>query len=256
MYWGNPNGIASSNGRTVFDTANGFAGVWHFAEADNNLPDGFKDATANAYNLTGATRTTAGYVDGIIGGAQKFGTVASDSIVGPCPEKLSGNSSFTISFWIKVDTLLPSRPCILDFGTVSYLTGGHFFIWPDYTAQFGIFDTGAFMKPSDPKPPHQNVFSIMNSAATWMYIVSVYDAGARTLTSYVNGTVMDRDTISAIRIDIAGGLHIGRPYSRYYPGYFGGILDEVRILSTPESEERIRLSYVNESPGNTFIKFK
>jgi hypothetical protein len=72
----------------------------------------------------------------------------------------------------------------------------------------------------------------------------------------VNGTAMDRDTISAIRIDIAGGLHIGRPYISYYPGYFGGSLDEVRILSTPESEERIRLSYVNDLPGNTFVEFK
>ena len=46
MYWGNPGATPISNSAAVFDTANGFAGVWHLGENGDSI----YDATGNAFN--------------------------------------------------------------------------------------------------------------------------------------------------------------------------------------------------------------
>lgn len=46
MYWGNPQVISASNGAAVFDTGNGFQGVWHMNQAAG-AP--VRDATYNNY---------------------------------------------------------------------------------------------------------------------------------------------------------------------------------------------------------------
>jgi hypothetical protein len=255
MYWGNPNAMNESNGASIFDTANGFQGVWHLAEPGNSTPGGYKDATVNAYNLSGTNRSAASGAEGMIGGAQSFDTVAADNITGPCPAKISGNASFTVSFWVKINSLKPTRPCILDFGVDTYLAGAHFFIWPDYTTQFGMFDTGSFTPPKGPEPVHQNSFAIGSYAATWMQIVMAYNAGDGTLSSYINGTLVKQKTISAIQINPSGGLHIGRPYTDYYPGFFIGQVDEVRLLSVPLSQDWIKLDYENQRKGGMLVRF-
>ena len=63
MFYGNAIAPAKSNGAAVFDTANGFAGVWH-------LNSGYADATVNARNGTAVGTITD--TMGIIGHAQKM----------------------------------------------------------------------------------------------------------------------------------------------------------------------------------------
>jgi len=47
MYWGNASAVDSSKSTAVFDTANGFQGVWHFGEGNNSSAN---DATKNNYD--------------------------------------------------------------------------------------------------------------------------------------------------------------------------------------------------------------
>src|SRR5690606_32079229 len=64
MHWGNGSAAAESNGAAVFDTANGFRGVWHLHDSTTT---GSADATVLATNATwhnGPVRTA-----GLIGGA-------------------------------------------------------------------------------------------------------------------------------------------------------------------------------------------
>jgi hypothetical protein len=192
--------------------------------------------------------------EGVIGGAQSFDTIAPDYLTGPSPAKLSGNASFTASFWVKLDNRFSSRPCILDFGVLSYLSGCHFLIWPDYTVQFGIVDSGAFTPPNGPRPLHQNSFNIGSFAGSWMQVVTVYDAEKEKLSSYVNGTLMGMNAISAIHLDPGGGMHIAKPYS-YLPDDFSGAVDEVRLLSVPLSKDWIKLDYENQRRGGALVRF-
>jgi hypothetical protein len=254
MYWGNPTATNESNGASIFDTANGFQGVWHLAEPGNSTPGGYRDATVNAYNLSGTNRSAASGAEGMIGGAQSFDTIPADSITGPCPAKLNGNASFTASFWVKLIALKPSRPDLLDFGAETYLAGCHFLVWPDFTVQFGMFDTGTFTPPNGPEPQHQNSFSIASYAASWMQITTVYNAAEGTLASYLNGTLIKQKSISAIQLDPKDGLHIGKPYN-FAPGGFSGTVDEVRILSVPLSQDWIKLDYENQRKGGMLVRF-
>ena len=66
MYWGNTKAFSLSNSAAVFDTAAGFAGVWHLGQPVGSI---IPDATANGNNGTATTTTT---VSGAVGMAQKF----------------------------------------------------------------------------------------------------------------------------------------------------------------------------------------
>ena len=53
MHWGNPKARSAADSKAVFDTRDGFMGVWHLDESASIDPDHYKDATANAAHGTG-----------------------------------------------------------------------------------------------------------------------------------------------------------------------------------------------------------
>jgi len=65
MIWGAEENFVS-NSAAVFDTANGFQGVWHLSDATHSI---VHDATANGYHGT-PSPTAPIAVNGVIGGSQ------------------------------------------------------------------------------------------------------------------------------------------------------------------------------------------
>ena len=65
MYWGNTDAADSSNGTAVFDTAAGFAGVWHLSDTGDSV----HDATGDAFNGTNSGSTASA---GMIGNSRNF----------------------------------------------------------------------------------------------------------------------------------------------------------------------------------------
>jgi hypothetical protein len=82
MYWGNPQATQGSDGRAVFDTAAGYAGVWHLqgdriADAAGANPDG---------NSLGSTRVDALVAEGrLLKGNNQGITVPSGPGLNPTP---------------------------------------------------------------------------------------------------------------------------------------------------------------------------
>ena len=100
MHWGNSKVTGESNGEKVFQTTEGFAGVWH-------LGDNLEDATAN--NLDGFNKPDKPTTNtsGIIGDAQEFGVDKFLVIRPPGAERdrrvtcmPSGNADRTLSAWV------------------------------------------------------------------------------------------------------------------------------------------------------------
>jgi hypothetical protein len=100
MHWGKDKVSSESNGERVFQTTEGFAGVWH-------LGDNLEDATSN--NLDGFNRPDKPTTNtiGIIGDAQEFGV--NQLLVirppGAKPDRRvtcmpSGNADRTMSAWV------------------------------------------------------------------------------------------------------------------------------------------------------------
>jgi hypothetical protein len=95
MFWGKSGAADSSRGASVFDTANGFVGVWHLNENGNTTSGGYADATLGHRNGTGTGSTK---VAAAIGFGQNF---SGQEVISIPPLNLSTNT-MTMSAWIRL----------------------------------------------------------------------------------------------------------------------------------------------------------
>ena len=83
MYWGKAGAVNRSNGTAVFDTANGYQGVWHLDEGSGNV----YDATANG--ILDTAKGTIKYLE--------IGDIAySDSVTGTASYFKAGDAYNTL----------------------------------------------------------------------------------------------------------------------------------------------------------------
>jgi hypothetical protein len=105
MFWGKSDAANYSNSRAVFDTALGYAGVWHLNTGN--------DATPNANNAVQSASTGPTACDGIMGTAMHFDGIDDYLSVANNPS-LNCNGVFTVSFWAKYDAgTVPEYNCII-----------------------------------------------------------------------------------------------------------------------------------------------
>lgn len=251
IHWGNRVASSLSQGTSVFDTANGVVGAWHLGEEGNFAAGGYKDASANAYNGTGSPAMASSPVSGVIGYAQQF---SGDSTFINCPalSQIVGNISFSVSFWMNYSPA-NKRSWILYFGADSASQACHFLMRPDDSAQFGMWEDTV----NDYSM--QNFFDVRIYQNTWVLATTVYDASNATLTSFVDGSQIDKKIISAPNINSAGTLHFGQKGRTKVPedetGYYG-VLDEVRICNRTLSSDWVKLCYESQRPGSTVVVIK
>ena len=239
MSW-EPSGPApQSNGAAVFDTANGFQGVWHFSEGTNSIA---ADATINAYNCTpnGALIDTTG----IIGRAKVFdGRASYFAMLGTASGKLNFpmGGPFTISAWVNTDILDGNYHCAISKGDYQYglqLTLDNQWLFFDFD------NTRGWMEERCP--------AVIN---TWKYIVGVrngvneylYEDGILVNSTVVNYQGSGRNVSNIVTLGKLSGSS-----SRF----FNGKIDEVRMSNVVRSGGWIKLCYENQRPGSGFITFK
>jgi len=244
MEWGNPNGSSNSAGNAVFDTANGFQGVWHMGESGTQV----KDATINHYDGTRAATMPATPVSGAIGNCQQFnGTTDSIEMPGTASGKLDyqENGTYMVSAWVYADTLNGIHHEIVSKG------------WYQYFLEVGAHNTWEF--------------NVLKSAVGWdnsNYPASskawTFVAGVRSGTSqylYVNGTCIDSSSkignaTTQVR-NTGENLKIGTHYGPDdpYPWFFKGNIDEVRIMNKSPSADWIKLCYINQKSIDKLLKW-
>ena len=71
-----------------------------------------------------------------------------------------------------------------DAGDARGWSAVHFLIRVDGTTQFGFWNMASI----------QNQFSFSPYANTWVQVATAYNSTTQTITTYVNGTLMDTDT--------------------------------------------------------------
>lgn len=249
MHWGRSLITGDLPGPKVFDPAAGFAAVWHLDEAATEDAGGYKDATANANNLTAVANNPDAQAIGTVAGSKHFTGLPQSSVgtlQAAVPKGLGGNSAFTVTFWMKFE-LTAKRSTVLDFGTLETLKAFHFLLRPDSTTQFGGMDRN---RDSGTDPATwQNVFNISAFLGTWTHIATVYDPAKGTVTTYCNGVKMQETVTPPLQIDPAGGLRIGRILATNpADSPFMGDLDELRFYSAPLSADFIKLDYETQKP--------
>lgn len=247
MYWGNPSADNSSEISKVFDTANGFQGVWHLSEETGNT---FHDATQNSYFGISVDSTRPSIADGAVGRCCSFDGV-NDFI--SMPNTAAGrlnfaqDGKFSVSAWVMADTLIDLQQTIISKDKYQY------FLWIDSsTWQFWEFqDRTGWIASEHPAQSKQ-----------WVLLTGVCDGPTQQL--YVNGEPTD---IHSLKTDISardttGDLILGRAhevspnYGIAGMCYFKGQIDEVRITSTVQSAASVRLCYMNQRNDDRLVSFK
>jgi hypothetical protein len=242
MYWGNDNASDESNGAAVFDTASGFAGVWHLAQPVGAI---VPDATAN--NCFGtATATTT--VTGAVGMAQAFnGTSSLIRASGSAVDKLNfpENGTFSVSAWVKTN--------VLDslFHGIVYKSNEQYGLQmrPKNRWEFVTFIDKARWEMS--RAP---------AADTSWHVLSGVRNGSRQY-FYVDGVCMD-SSVAVVQTNLARvydqPLEIGHcPDGGDDPDrYFNGLIDEVRVSKTAYGADWMKLCYMNQKERDALVLFR
>jgi hypothetical protein len=252
MYWGNPS-VLSKQSMPVFDTLNGFQGVWHLSDSSNSK---LVDATSNAYNGLSPDSASVKIDEGIIGPCRYFD--GNDYITMPstAQSRLSFDEggTYTVSAWVRLDTFDNVSHCIVSKGYEQYYLRSTY-ISMNVTSTTPLWEYVEFSET--------NKWQSLNSPAsgkTWSLITGVRRGAVQKL--YCNGVMVDsivdiwKNTVSR---NTTNDLFIGRfaapvmvPLIEGYC-YFKGSIDEVRIMSSAQSSDWIKLCYMNQRPDDKLV---
>jgi hypothetical protein len=243
MYWGNAQAPATSDAYAVFDTAQGFQGVWHLSES---IVDSVRDATGNHFNGVAAEMTEASITAGMIGDCRTFDGKGYITVPNTAAGKLSfqQDGNYTVSAWVNVDTLDTLSHVVLSKGIFEY------YLW--FTSIYQNTPYWEFVNYK--KPSGWDCAIQLAVSKQWILLTAVRNATSQAL--YVNGEIIDTTHIkysSTSQPTTPTDLVIGRyfqsvPYTDAKGGFcwFNGKIDEVRVCSRSQSAEWIRLCYMNQ----------
>ncbi|MCZ2076961.1 MAG: putative Ig domain-containing protein, partial [Bryobacterales bacterium] len=223
----------SSVNATVIVTAptastGGLIAAYSFNEGSGTI---LNDLSGNGNNgmIYGATWTTKGKY----GGALSFNGINSYVDLGN-PASLQLTGSMTLSAWVYIVGNPPDDGQII---AKSDNTGG----WQLKTSPDTGVRTFGLMTSSNNSTPVQRYSSLRPAAKRWYHVAGVYNASAKTMNLYVNGSLVNGTlwgTIPAAQFNnSAQNVVIGRRWGGYY---FNGMIDELRVYNRALGQSEIK----------------
>jgi Concanavalin A-like lectin/glucanases superfamily/Domain of unknown function (DUF2341) len=245
MHWGNPEAQDSSTSASVFDTADGFQGVWHMQQNGNSA---VKDATTNNDNATPLGSAAKPFdTTGYIGKAQYFdGASGYLEMVNTAGGVLNfpEDGYYTISAWVYAEVLENDYQFIVSKGN------------EQYGLQINKSNYWEFFEFENNKGWDSTISPATTNA--WNYIVGVRSGKKQYL--YVNGVCADSTVKNAAgvlpRITAFDACIGKRPSGNDTLSLFKGIIDEVCMSNCAHSSNWVRLCYMNQKAQDALIVFK
>jgi len=240
MYWGNKNAVNTSSSAAVFDTAAGFAGVWHLGESGGAVAS---DATING--ITGiATATTP--VAGIVGTAQMFnGTSSFIEASGPASDRLNfqDNDPYSLSAWVNANVIDTFHAIVFKSNFQYGLE-----IRPEKNWEFFNYTSGTGWQWAHAPA----------SANSWHFVTGVWSGSQQYL--YVDGMVVDSAwgvTASSSSRVFSSPFQIGNcpDGAADVDRHFNGAIDEVRVEKNARNADWIKLCYMNQKAQDALVKW-
>jgi hypothetical protein len=248
MHWGNPTALPASNPNAVFDTAYGFAAVWHFEEEKAGIGYSglYKDATPNAADGDDYVSSTS--QAGVVANGHGFGGVDKIPTNSGVTEMATGN--VTVCVWVN---LAAPGGVILSKGQQNVVqnAGVKQFYFGDGTSS-GV----AGLVPSFSGKGNGYAFANKQVPidSQWHFLVFrwQYESGVSgTASFFLDGQETGiTSTYTAAAPDNAGDVvTIG------YNGiqYFAGSLDELHVSKIARSSDWLQLSYRTQSAGGGVV---
>jgi hypothetical protein len=225
IFTGNRDVTTTGNGEAVFDTAQGYSGVWH-------LGDGLQDATA--YGNQGSNHGTT-TVAGAIGSARSFDGSGVHISAVDAPSLRFGTGDFTFSVWVSLDSFNVTRQIFAKRDTAE-----NYEIQVSKDAQ-----VTAMLDPKGNKTLYLFSNTILQKGS-WYLIAFVRSKGRAYL--YINGV------LDAIPLELptsanpSSELRIGDdPIFSKLEGFLGKI-DELEFSNIAKTPEWMDYMYQSQKP--------
>jgi hypothetical protein len=232
LYWGKSDAVSQSDGAAVFETSNGFAGVWHLNETGSSDEAAYLDATANQLHGTGVLMTEMSS-DAKVPSEIGYGQFMMGSQYIKTPKSNLNSNTVTMSAWVT----LPGAPgdwasplfCrgvnTKASGMSLKMDGGFSYHWMD---EFWDWTSGLTVPLGTPT---FLVLAISPSNAT------LYVGSRGSITSAVNTA---QHAVAPFDTNLVIGMDSYSSRTLY------GIVDEVVLSKVTRSADWIKLSYLNQ----------
>ena len=252
MHWGNDKALSESDGEQVFQTTEGFAGVWH-------LGDNLEDATSN--NLDGFNRADRPTTNttGIIGDAQEFG-VNKLLVIRPPGAKPgrrvtcmpSGNADRTMSAWVKPTSFEGRNWAQASIGGWGEPERGqkpnmglsYFTMTGRGQPRFHLYGFDPRCASPLPRDEWRHVALAVSGD-----MVRFYVDGSLEETINNNGELVSK--LGTLRTPVSTPVDLGDHGNGRGP--FNGALDEVRFESVARSANWLKLCFENQKPLQSLV---
>ena len=249
MSWGNKNAVNGSRGSSVFDTAQGYIGIWHM---NDGLPAQNRNSAQGQFDATpigGGANPAISYGSGIIAGAD---SLANSKYLNA--GLLPAMQNVSMSAWVNPTVTTPFIKIICKS-------------WNNYGGPWQVFSLELSGSKDSTLEFHVGLSEQFSAYAvnkdsvktgTWTHLAGTYDG--LTMLLYVNGMQAGayswtNSPVPAVPANQQQPWTIGG-WSFNQGECFSGKIDEARIYRGVWGPDHIRLSYENQRQGSAFVTIK
>lgn len=247
MFWGKSDAVSRSNGGAVFDTANGFRGVWHLNQNPGGTAPQLTDASKRLNHGTSyGGMNSADLITGIVDkGIELDG---SDDYAYTIVQ-FNNPTVFTLSMWFKTTTSSGGK--MIGFGNsqTGFSSSHDRNMWMDSLGRihFGIISGGTIRTIG--------TTSAFNDGQWHQASAQLSSAGMKL---FVDGTLRASSASYTTPLNINGYWRIGFDNLSGWPNYpvhqhFQSAIDEAIVAFTARSEHWVKLDYENIKNNSSFL---
>ena len=262
IHWGNDAATDASDSKAVFDTREGFVGVWHLSDEGGMEDGGYRDATANAAHGTGVNLSRSSRADARVGRGVLLRYAANQWIrVGGQKRTIFDiTNRLTFSIWAKAHSY-GNRGDEKTRALPGYET---MFAKGDNSWRLQKFGIRSWHKPPAElieicveQPPRADLCVVGKTDMVtnqWFHFVGVHDHPKVRL--YVNGVLDKEETFDVAWRSDDHAVGIGNQSQFPDKGrQWDGVLDEGRVMNVVKDEHWIKLDYESQREGQKFMTF-
>jgi hypothetical protein len=250
MSWGNADAPDASDSHKVFDTADGFVGVWHLSETGSTTAGGYKDATANGADATGVATTADSVGDGRVGKAANLSHASNQYLKVADMEKNKLFDTFnqtTFSIWVHPKSHTVNYQCMFSKGEGSFRI--HYYGLAEYYGNRHLTEI-CVEGPNYDECPVNEKSGTSVEPGKWWHLVGVTDHPK--INYYINGAPESSDSDdSPWKSDATKPVVIGNNSSGLGRS-FDGIVDEARFMNVPKDTNWVKLEYESQKEAQKF----
>jgi hypothetical protein len=263
MHWGNGDAKDASDSKKVFDTKEGWVGVYHLGEAGNAAVEGYKDSTGNEAHLTGVNTDGGARGDGRLGRGLELTYAKNQWLKLDHPKKLKAfnlTTRGTFSIWAKARSYQnkgdQEKKALPGYETM-FAKGDNSWRLQKYGVRDWHKPAADLIEMCVEQPPGADLCVPGKTdmvTGKWFHVVAVHDFPRAKL--YVNGVLDKADTFDVNWISDVHPVGIGNQSQFPEKGrQWDGWLDEARVSSVARSDDWLKLDYESQREGSKLLSF-